>query len=248
MSLRRFILPPTCFIGRQATVSGEPYRHMVTVLRLAPGSRLLLADGSGREASGTIRTIDRESLLVDLDAELAAVAATAAPAITLYQGLPKGEKLDLILQKTTELGVAAIVPFQADRSVVRLTADRVADRVQRWQRIVLEAARQAGRSSVPLIDFTADLAAVTRHGNQELKLLLWEGETERGMKTVLNGCPRPASIAVLVGPEGGLTAAEAATAQSAGFIPVTLGQRILRTETAGLAVLAILQYEWGDLG
>jgi 16S rRNA (uracil1498-N3)-methyltransferase len=248
MSLRRFILPPDCFDGRLATVGGEPFRHMVTVLRLVPGSRLLLADGSGREAAGTIRSIHRESLLIDLDTELAAAAATAAPPITLYQGLPKGEKLDLILQKCTELGIAEIVPFQADRSVVRLVPERVADRLKRWQRIVLEAARQAGRSSVPRVDFAADLAAVTRHGNQELKLLLWEGETERGMKAVLRCCPRPISIAVLVGPEGGLTATEAATAQAAGFIPVTLGQRILRTETAGLAVLAILQYEWGDLG
>ena len=118
----------------------------------------------------------------------------------------------------------------------------------RWERIVMEAARQSGRSKIPAIGFAADLQTAVQSDSSALKLLLWEGETERGMKTVLNGCPRPASIAVLVGPEGGLTAAEAATAQSAGFIPVTLGQRILRTETAGLAVLAILQYEWGDLG
>jgi 16S rRNA (uracil1498-N3)-methyltransferase len=248
MSLRRFILPPACFAGCQATVTGEPYRHMVTVLRLLPGSRLLLADGAGREAAGTIRTIDRDSLLIDLDNELAAAGSAEDLPITLYQGLPKGEKLDMILQKCTELGVAELVPFHAARSVARIAAERVADRLQRWQKIVLEAARQAGRSSVPQVDFAADLAAVTRHANQELRLLLWEGEMERGVKSVLRSCPMPASIAVLVGPEGGLTDDEAAMAQAAGFVPVTLGQRILRTETAGLAVLAILQYEWGDLG
>ena len=248
MSLRRFLIPPASFAGRQAIVTGEPFRHMTTVLRLAPGSRLILADGTGREATGTIRAIDRDRLLVDLDAELAPSATAAIPSITLYQGLPKGEKLDLILQKCTELGIAEIVPFQAARSVTKLAADRIADRLQRWQRIVQEAARQSGRSSVPRIEYAADLATVCRTTGQELRLLLWEGETERGVRSLLSDQPRPASIAVLVGPEGGLTEGEAAMAKAAGFIPVTLGQRILRTETAGLAMVAILQYEWGDLG
>lgn len=249
MTARRFVLPPEAFTGDSATLSGDLYRYAVTVLRLSTGSRVLLSDGHGREYSGTIAAIERASALITIDAECPATAAESGPRITLYQGLPKGDKIDLILQKCTELGATAIVPFMAERSVVRLTAAQAGQRLERWRRIVREASRQSQRSTVPDVFLAMDLDEALRPaGAHRVKLLLWEEEQATRLKDTLAALPLPETVAVLVGPEGGFSPAEVATARENGFIPITLGRRILRTETAGLAIMAILQFYWGDIG
>ncbi len=221
---------------------------MIRVLRLKAGAPVLLADGEGHEARGTISQVGKESLTITRDGGVLAEAAESGPSITLYQGVPKGDKLELILQKGTELGAAAIVPFQADRSVSRIGQEQRSGKLERWQRIADEAARQSQRISLPRISFAGSLDEVLESANQSLKLLLWEEERETLLRTVLAGQPTPESIAVIVGPEGGLTEKEARQARETGFIPVSLGPRILRTETAGLAILSILQFRWGDVG
>ncbi len=246
--MRRFFVDPSLLRGSSGIISGELCRHLVTVLRLAPGEKVTLADGEGGEAVATITAVTPEGVHVDLMPCPAVPSYAATPAITVYQALPKGDKLDLVLQKCTELGAAAIVPFMAERSVTRLEGERLEKRVARWQKIAQEAARQSGRGTVPRVGFAADLAGVLRGGSHDLCLMLWEEETEQGLRGVLERADRPASIAVIIGPEGGLTPAEAALAKGAGYLPITLGSRILRTETAGLAVVSILQYLWGDLG
>ncbi len=168
--------------------------------------------------------------------------------ITLYQGLPKGEKLDLILQKCTELGVAEVVTFGADRSVVKLRGERSSARLERCEKIVQEAARQSGRRSAPKVIIGGCLDAVLAEARQTVKLLLWEGEQTVRLRESLEAHAAPESVAVVVGPEGGLSADEVKQAVARGFTPVSLGRRILRTETAGLAVLSILQFQWGDIG
>ena len=248
MSARRFMAPGADLSGETVRIEGDLFRHMAKVLRLKIDTRVRLADGRGVECAGIIQEIGRDHLSVAVKERHAAAPAGGAPRITLIQGLPKGEKMELILQKGTELGVSEVVPFQADRSVSRIPADRLDERLRRWQRIAGEAARQAGRPDIPSVRLAGGMGEAVRDADHDLKLLLWEEERATTLKGAMADRPRPASIAVIVGPEGGLTATEAETARRAGFIPVTLGRRILRTETVGIALLAILQYLHGDLG
>lgn len=243
--MRRFFVKPTV-MGDTATITGAVLRHM-QVLRLKPGAAVILADGEGGEWRGTIRTLDKDAAVIALEERLQS-AIVERLAITLYQGLPKGDKLELVLQKGTELGAAGIVPFRATRSMTVIKADDAPGKIDRWQRIASEAARQSRRPTVPAVAFADNIAAAVKMAGDPVKLLLWEEEAGNRLKEVLARLPAPESVAVIIGPEGGLSAEEAATAREGGFIPVSLGSRILRTETAGLAILAILQFYWGDLG
>ncbi len=248
MNARRFLAPGADLSGETVRIEGDLFRHMVKVLRLKIDTPIRLANGRGAECAGIIREIGRDHLTVAVEERRAAPPSGGKLRITLIQGLPKGEKMELILQKGTELGVSEVVPFQADRSVSRIPADRQDERLRRWQRIAAEAARQSGRPDIPTVRLARGMDEAVRDGGHDLKLLLWEEERATTLQGAMGDRPRPASIAVIVGPEGGLTEAEAETARRAGFIPVTLGRRILRTETAGIALLAILQYLYGDLG
>jgi 16S rRNA (uracil1498-N3)-methyltransferase len=156
--------------------------------------------------------------------------------------------MEFILQKSTELGVSEIVPFAAGRSIPRLPKERESERLVRWQKIALEAARQSDRIIFPRVSPLKDFSGVLDSSVQSVKLLLWEKEQSTRLKPILSDLSPPESVAVMVGPEGGLTDEEAKAAMEAGFIPVTLGHRILRTETAAIAILAILQFFWGDVG
>jgi len=246
--MRRFFVDPGLLEQRSGVISGETCRHIATVLRLKPGETILLADGQGREAAARITALDKDGVKVEIEPPRSPAPGDGTARITLYQGMPKGDKLDLILQKCTELGVDRIVPFVAARSVARLAGERLDKKVQRWEKIVLEAARQSGRSRIPSIGFAKGLRPALAEDGSALKLLLWEDEREQGLRQLLERAGKSASVAVIIGPEGGLTEQEAAGAIAAGFMPVTLGRRILRTETAGPAVLAILQYVLGDMG
>ena len=246
--MRRFFVPPGSFDGDSVIIAGDLFRHMAKVLRLKNGATVLLADGKGKEYAGTIRTIGKESLVVVLQEAFVAPALESGPPITLYQGLPKGDKMDFIVQKSTELGIAEIVPFRAARSVPRIKKGEEEDKLARWQRIAFEASRQSGRASVPTVSLAGGVEDVVQSSGHAVKLLLWEEEQDNRLKETLAGLPLPDSVALMVGPEGGLSADEVARARAGGFIPVSLGTRIVRTETASLVMLAILQFYWGDLG
>lgn len=248
MSTRRFIAADTDLTAAFVRVEGDLFRHMVKVLRLKIDTRVKLADGHGTECTGIIKEIGRNHLTVVVEERHAAAPSGGGPRITLIQGLPKGEKMELILQKGTELGVNEVVTFQAERSVSRIAADRQDDRLRRWRRIAEEASRQAGRPDIPAVRLTGGIAEAIRDSGHGLKLLLWEEERATTLKGAIAEIATPAAITIIVGPEGGLTEAEAETARQAGFTSVTLGTRILRTETAGIALLAILQFLYGDLG
>ena len=246
--VRRFFVPPESLADGCAVITGDLFRHMAKVLRLKPGARVLLADGRGTEFAGIIDSVGKENLVVTLQESCMVAPVAAVPRITLFQGLPKGDKLEFILQKTTELGVAEVIPFAAARSVSRIRKGEAAEKVVRWQRIVQEAARQSGRSSVPQVALAGSLAEVVNTSGHEVKFLLWEGEKVNRLKDKLAELAKPETIALIVGPEGGLSAEEAALATDGGFIPVSLGPRIVRTETAGLVMMAIVQFYWGDIG
>ena len=221
---------------------------MVKVLRLKNGTQIILADEKGNEFLGIIKEIGRNNLAVTVEKSSIIPSVSKGPAITLYQGMPKGDKMDLILQKTTELGVTEVIPFLADRSIPRIGKDEANEKIIRWQRIVQEAARQSGRSSIPAIAFARGLPEVVQSSRHSVKLLLWEEEKSIMLRETLANFSNPETVAIIVGPEGGMSSAEAATAKESGFTSVSLGKRVLRSETAGLAMLAILQFYWGDLG
>jgi 16S rRNA (uracil1498-N3)-methyltransferase len=246
--LRRFIIPSYNLDDNTVTITGDLYHHIAHVLRLKKGARILLADGNGRELVGKINHVDGHKILFTTEETLDVSPPESEMRITLLQGLPKGDKLELILQKCTELGVAEIVPFVAARSVARVQAGRVQEKLERWRRIVHEAARQSNRTTVPEISFAGDFKELLHQAKHPLKLLLWEEEQAGTLKKLLAVTPPPERIAVLVGPEGGLTSEEVSNAVNCSFISVSLGRRIVRTETAGPTILSILQFYWGDIG
>lgn len=246
--MRRFIVPPEILDANPVVLEGELYRHVSRVLRLGPGDSLILCNGRGKEYSALIRSADSRSLTVEITGVCDPVAIHATPVITLIQGLPKGDKFDLIVQKATELGVADIIAFHASRSIVRISPPQAGQRIARWRKIATEAARQSERTDIPNIVLAENLEDALRMGNRSVNLMLWEREKDQRLHGMLDGSPAPAGVAVLVGPEGGFSEDEVSLAGGNGFTLVSLGQRILRTETAGLAMIAILQYQWGDLG
>jgi 16S rRNA (uracil1498-N3)-methyltransferase len=246
--MRRFIIPPDLMDRGTITIQGDLFRHMARVLRLHPGDRILLSDGSGSEGVGTITDIESRSLTVELSEIHRSPVPVTSPAITLIQALPKSDRFDLIVQKVTELGIAAIIPFPASRSVVRISSGLTAEKVARWQKIARDAARQSERHSVPVITFAENLDSALRNADQPVKLILMERDGENRLQGILAGIQNPDRVAILVGPEGGFTNEECRNAQSSGFLPISLGSRILRTETASIAMMAILQYQWGDMG
>jgi 16S rRNA (uracil1498-N3)-methyltransferase len=246
--MRRFLVPSLTVIDGSTTLDGDLFRHIVTVLRLKAGDDILLADGAGREYRGRIQQIAGTHVSIAVEEAAPSEDSAEGPRITLYQGLPKGDKMELILQKATELGVHRVVTFPAERSIAKLDRERGQSRLLRWQKIAQEAARQSNRSSVPEIALAGEFSEVLGEPADDLRLLLWEGETVRHLREVLSRPAVPATISFIVGPEGGLSEKEVRTAETHGYTAVSLGKRILRTETAGLAMLAILQYSWGDLG
>lgn len=238
--MRRFFLPDISgVVGAKVALPAELLRHLRTVLRMSDGEEILLFDGCGR--------LVKAGLQPEGSAQITDICHVPSPklALSLIQGVTKGEKLELILQKGTELGVANFVLTQMERSVGRIKDERQEKRLQRWQKIVQEAARQCGQPWLPQLEVRASLAAAVAADAAEVKLLLWE---ESALPLAMQlPAQAPRSISVIVGPEGGVSAGEAAIAQAAGYQAVRLGPRILRTETVGLAIMSILQYLYGDL-
>lgn len=245
--MRRFFIEKGAISDADAVISGELFHHIARVLRMQPGDRLILMDEEGWEHQGLIKEIGSDKLIVGLEGSTLRKTGEH-PRITLCQGLPKGDKLELIIQKCTELGLDRLIPFTSGRTVPKLDQEREQKRLERWRRIAREASQQAGRPTVPEIASVTPLDRMLDTVDAEVKLLLWEGEQTRRLKEVMAALPKPRQVAVIVGPEGGLSREEAELAERRGFVPVTLGDRILRTETAGIAITAILQYQWGDVG
>ncbi|MBT0664847.1 16S rRNA (uracil(1498)-N(3))-methyltransferase [Geobacter pelophilus] len=246
--MRRFLVPANLISGESVIIEGDLYRHMAKVLRLQPGNRVALCDGQGMEFTATILQIDNRSLSLQITAQHStAHRASELPFFTLIQGLPKGDKFELIIQKATELGVHNVIAFPAARSVVKIPQNQIDTRICRWGKIAAEAARQSERTTVPTITLVEDLGAALRNATQPVKLFLYEREQKNHLHETLEGIDPPTSVAILVGPEGGFSEAEISLARTTGFFPVSLGPRILRTETASLAMLSILQFLWGDL-
>ena len=254
MRRNRFYVPPEQIYPAQnaAFIQGPEVRYLSRVLRLGPGDRVRIFNGQGEEYLAQIQELSGQRVRLALE-ELLETQSTSREAdlsIVLCQGIPKGDKMELILQKGTELGVMRFIPLLTERTIVQLAEARVEKRQQRWQRVAAAASRQCQRVLVPQVETARPLTEVLESiPPGELGLIPWENETEMSLKKVIrNWIGSPPPVWVFIGPEGGFTTTEVHQARKAGVIPVSLGPRILRTETAGLAVLSLLLYEWGDLG
>jgi 16S rRNA (uracil1498-N3)-methyltransferase len=238
----RFFISPEQVSGPYIIVTDEDVRHIATVLRMKTGDHLVLCDGRGTEYIVKISDINKSAIKTNILGQT--TREIRYPLITLGQGLPKSDKMDLIVQKATELGAASIVALITERTIVKVKDED--KRSVRWRRICREAAMQSNRADIPRVEGIqtfGDYVRTLNPGTRTLLLLPWEEGTEP-IKSVLRGRPGVKNIVVLIGPEGGFSAAEAALAQERGFHAVSLGSNILRAETAAVAVLAMIGYEY----
>lgn len=238
--MEHFFVVPSAIEENNAVITGEDAAHIARVLRMRPGDEIHIADGQNNEYRARLVEVDKQSVRTEL---LGRCATTAEPMhhFTLYQGLPKSGKMEVIIQKCVELGVSHITPVLTERSVVRPDGDFEKKRL-RYQRIAYEAAKQSGRAVIPQVTGLISLAEINyaAHG-----MLLHAYEEEHGvsLRQALRKSIPPKDIALFIGPEGGFEEDEAALLARSGAVAVSLGPRILRTETAGMAMLAMLIYE-----
>lgn len=243
MNLPRFYCREALAPGAHVELPEPVARHAVRVLRLPPGAPMVLFDGRGGEYPARIERIERERVLAELGAWDDAERESPL-AVTLVQALQAGEKMDFTIQKAVELGVRDIVPVTSRRSVMRLDGERAGRRVAHWQGVAAAACEQCGRNQVPLVAPLEKLDAwLSRPAPAGTLRLMLAPDAEAALASL----PRAGAVQLLVGAEGGLDPQEVVAARHAGFVPVRLGPRVLRTETAGLAALAALQVLWGDL-
>ena len=257
MTRRRFYAPPDQFAAdeKSVTLSPEETRHARDVLRLQAGEEVFVFDGAGREFRCAVENINRNSTTLAVIARVEPARPESPLELTLAIALLKGEKFDLVIQKTTELGVKRIVALDTERADVRGRDDHSsARRLARWRRIALEAAKQTGRAYVPEIAgpvpcsplLSASVEVKDVSSNAARLMFSERGGTSLPEATLSFGA-QPAGITALVGPEGGWSDDEIETARAGGWGIVTLGGRILRAETAAIVVVALLQHRFGDL-
>lgn len=238
MRLSRFFVDAPLSLGRHELPETQAH-YMARVLRLAVGDKVQLFDGSGVEFLGELVEVSKKTVFVALHEQIAGLAESPLQ-LHLGQGLSRGERMDWAIQKATELGVNAITPIVSERCEVRLKDERADKRLAHWRQIAISACEQCGRSVLPVIHPPLTLAEWLAHTDAALKLVL------HPVAEPLTSHEKPASLAFLIGPEGGLSDAEVQQAQKAGFLAACLGPRVLRTETAPVVALSVAQQLWGD--
>lgn len=241
----RLPVDPGELAAGELLLGGERLHYLRAVLRLSPGDELELFDGEGRRAAARVTRLTRREAVLTVEAPRPGLAAEPATLLTLLFGVPRGDGADEVVRAGTEVGVAAFLPLQTARTVARPPASRR----ERWARIAAQAARQCGRSRTPEVAVPTSLADALAGLPPEvaLRLVAWEDEPARPLGATVPAA-RPGAVALLVGPEGGLEAAEVAAARAAGFETVTLGPRLLRARTAAVVAPALLLHRLGDLG
>ena len=249
--MHRFFISPERIAGDQVALPQDVSRQLSRVLRARPGDRIVVLDGSGREHLVTLVEVAADTTRGKL-LETSPGKGEPETRITLYQAVLKADRFEFVLQKGTEVGVSAFVPVICDRSVPRERAKPLSpNRYDRWRRIVKEAAEQSGRGRIPTVEAPTDFNRACT-GVEGLALMPWEQEREMGMKSALAGLNggdlKGGPVSVFVGPEGGFSADEVGRARSAGIATVSMGDRILRAETAGIVAAAAILYEAGELG
>ena len=241
--MQRFFVTPDQVGEDKIRIQGSDVNHMKNVLRMRPGEEVMVSDGNNRQYRCRVEDYpEGEAVLAILEAGL--VDTELPSRIYLFQGLPKQEKMELIVQKAVELGVCQVIPVQTRRCVVKLDAKKAAKKVQRWQQIAESAAKQAGRGYIPAVSEVMSFQeALAFSETLDIRLIPYElADGMEGTRKILDGIRPGQSVGIFIGPEGGFEKEEVSRAVEAGALPITLGKRILRTETAGIAVLSILMY------
>ncbi len=249
MRIPRIYQPLSLISGQTIKLDAQAMVHLTKVLRLQVGDALILFNGEENdkgesgEFAARVNAVERRSVLIEVG-EFMARSSESPLELVLLQGISRGERMDFTVQKAVELGVSRIVPVLSERTVVNLKSDRQEKRRRHWQGVVHSACEQCGRNRVPMVEavksFAVAIADVAE--TDSLKLVLHHrAETDRAALPAPRG-----TVSLLIGPEGGLSAQEIAAAEAAGFVPWQLGSRVLRTETAALAAISVLQWRWGD--
>ena len=245
--MHRFCVNEPLEGGAPVTFPEEEAAHAVRVLRLSPGEHVEVSDGAAHRFSAVLERADKQGVTARLGEELPAHEAPVS--VTLYQGFPKADKLDFVVQKATELGACRIVPVVMSRCVARPEGKDRAKKQERLARIALEAMKQCGRARVPEVAAPMDWKqALADMGQRELMLMPWEEAEGMTLSALHERFPEARDIGLLIGPEGGISGEEAEQVKAvAGGHALTLGGRILRTETAAVAALSVTMCLWGDL-
>lgn len=243
--MHHFFVEPSQIQGNEVRITGSDVRHIKNVLRMKAGEELSVSNGMdqkeyrcGIEELGEEEILCRIRFIKEADVELPSK-------VYLFQGLPKGDKMELIVQKAVELGACEIIPVAARRSVVKLDEKKAKHKIERWQGIAESAAKQSRRKSVPIVKpVMAMKEAIAYAAEMDIRLIPYEmAEGMDRTKKIISALGPGQTIAVFIGPEGGFEEGEIEAARDAGICPITMGKRILRTETAGLAILAWIMYQ-----
>ncbi|MDY7030275.1 MAG: 16S rRNA (uracil(1498)-N(3))-methyltransferase [Thermodesulfobacteriota bacterium] len=244
----RFFIEKEAVKDNVAEIVGEDARNISRVLRLGIGDNVILFDEDGLEYHCVIRQRNSKRLKVEIIQKVY-LQRESSVEIILGQGLPKLHKMDIIVQKSTELGIHELVPFHAHRSMPKLDRERLIKKVERWRKIALEATKQCGRNIIPHIEYPIDFKEIIKNeeATDGLKLFLWEGDGTIDLREILQANSDKKRFIVLVGPEGGFTDKEVQDANEHGFKTASMGSRILRSETASISIVSIIQYMFGDL-
>jgi 16S rRNA (uracil1498-N3)-methyltransferase len=247
--MRRFFVEEIKEKDGYVVISGPEARHISRVLRMNRGDHFILMDKKGNRFEAVIESFRPKELSVRLTGVLP--IPTSPPVdIILCQSLLKSRAMDCLIEKSSELGVNKIIPFFSERTVIRYAQYSSVNRARRWREIAQGAAKQSDRIRPAQIDLPVSFREVCERfqNDDAMKVILWEREESRDLKRHLRAHTSSARFIGMVGPEGGFTSTEIDMARKVGFIPVSIGRRILRSETAAVTLVAIVQYEWGDLG
>lgn len=231
-------------------ITGGDAKHISKVLRMQPGDKVQVVSDDGITALAEVEAIDAERVTVKCLEKLAELHEPRVK-ITLAQGLAKGEKMEFIIQKAVELGATSVVPVAMEHSVVRLDGAKAEKKVERWQKIAEAAAKQSKRDIIPVVHPVQSVKEMLASHSCGTKIIAYECEDRMSLKEALQNAEAKGGISdllLIIGPEGGISPAELEMAREAGAIPVSLGKRILRAETAGLVAMSAIFYETGDLG
>ncbi len=230
--------------GESITITGEDVNHIKNVLRLKIGEEILVSDGRGRDYKCEISAFESDAVFANI-LDITDNFAELSTEVTLFQGYPKGDKFELIIQKTVELGVTRIVPVMTKRTIVKLDDKKAAKKVERYNAIAESAAKQSGRGVIPEVTMPVTFAKALEMAKAlDMNIIPYEeAEGVAYSKGVIKDVKGKKSLGIFIGPEGGFAADEVEAAMEAGAKAITLGHRILRTETAGLAVMSIIMFK-----
>ena len=247
--MRRFFVAPEAVQDDIVQFDAELARHMGKVLRLTAGEQVTVSTGGSTAYLVELTEFQKDAVTGRILERMESLQETAIE-VVLFQGMPKGDKLELIIQKCTELGVSAVVPVETSRSVVHLDSGKAAKKLERWQKIAQEASQQSKRVQVPTVGPYYNWKQFLQHLSEQngLTIVFWEDEQTQSLKAFLRSqAKKPQRINLVVGPEGGLSEEEVEQLRALGAVSASLGKRILRTETAGMAGISMVMYEFDEL-